>query len=407
MAVFKSKTATKDGRKWYYSVCYQTANGERKRKKGQLYTTKAEAQGAERQFLENQTPNKIDMTFEETYYQYIGYTVESIKGSTKYCKHSRMKIHLLPYFGKMNIHNITANTIMTWKSKINKTLKPNGKPYELSYKQSLFKELRLVLKHGLYFCGLKENVADKVMTFHDRNENVVADEEKIRYITPTEYNLFSSVITKIVFKVFFAFLYYTGVRKGEAQALIWEDIDFEKCQVRIIKTITNKTDEVNENGIKLKITNTKNRKNRTIKIPLILKDMLLELYEYYKEFERFDDKWFVFGGNRHLPTPIIDREKDDYFKLVEEIYGYAINRITNHEFRHSHASYLISKGVKVEIIANRLGDTVGVVLKIYAHLFPEVEDEIIEVLDLVETDYRINEDTKKEFLQSQPAIKIL
>ena len=404
MAVYKSKEVTKDGRKWYFSVKYINANGERKRKKSEKYFTKPEAQNAERQFLIEKSQNKIDITFEEMYYQYLDYIEESIKGSTKYCKNNRNKNHILNYFGKMNIHNITVNTVIAWKSEINKKTYGKGKKYSLQYKQTLMVELGAVLNYGGNFCGLKENAARKVANFHDKGETVISDEEKIRYITPDEYNLFTSVIDKLVFKVFFAFLYYMGVRKGEAQALFWEDILWDINKIRIIKTVTNKTDKVDERGYRFKITNTKNRKNRTIKMPRILKVLLFELYQYYSEFEGFNEEWFVFGGCWHLPSKTIDREKDRYFALANATYEKKINRITNHEFRHSHASYLISQGIRPERIAYRLGDTVGVVMKTYAHLFPEVEDEIIEELDLIEGSFIIknnlmNPTTKKEFLK--------
>jgi len=123
-------------------------------------------------------------------------------------------------------------------------------------------------------------------------------------------------------------------------------------------------------------------------MPLILKNMLWELYQHYKEFEGFNKKWFVFGGYKHLDKGVIDRERGIYFELVEKTFGKPINKITNHEFRHSHASYLISKGVKIELIANRLGNTVEVASVVYGHLFPEVEDEIIEELNLIETCYK-------------------
>ena len=408
MAIYKSKAVTRDGRKWYFSVCYLTANGERKRKKSQLYASKQEAGEAERQFLTEKSKNRIDITFEEMYYQYLDYTEESIKGSTKYTKDSRIRSHIFNYFGKMNIHSITVNTILDWKSKMNKkTYSKKKKKYSLKYKQNLMIELRTTLKYGMDFCGLKENFAGKVMMFHDKGEEVISDEDKIRYIKPFEYNLFISVIDKIVFKTFFAFLYYMGVRKGEAQALAWEDINFDKNQVRIIKTVTTKTDEVDEFGNKFKITNTKNRKNRRIKMPPALKNMLLELYQYYQEYYGFNKKWFVFGGYRHLASQSIDNVKDESFRLVKEIHGVEINRITNHEFRHSHASYLISKGVRAELIAYRLGDTVDVVMKTYAHLFPEVEDGIIEELDLIEDKYNLIPGTKKEFLKSTTSQKIL
>jgi len=133
------------------------------------------------------------------------------------------------------------------------------------------------------------------------------------------------------------------VLEDDVIGYIWKDIFWETSQVRIIKTITNKTVGFNENGYRIKITNTKNRKNRTIKIPLILKNMLLELYDYYNEYEGFNDSWFVFGGYRHLPSQTIDNHKDHYFELAKETYGVNVNRITNHEFRHPYVKQKLKK----------------------------------------------------------------
>ena len=334
------------------------------------------------------------------HYLYLEHIKEAVKGSTIFTKINRTKNHILPYFGKMKVHDITSENIFSWKEIMNKAKYQNGKKlYSLAYKKGLLLELRTLLEYGVDFCGLKENVARKVCNFR-KNIEAIDTGIKIRYITPLEYNLFTSVIDKLLYKTFFAFLYYMGVRKGEAQALNWEDIDFKKRKVRIIKTITNKTDELDENGFKFKITNTKNGKNRNIKMPKVLKRLLLELYQYYSEFIGFNNQWFVFGGRRHLPSQTIDDKKDYYFDLANKTYETSINRITNHEFRHSHASFLISKGVKIERIAFRLGDTIAVVQEVYAHLFPETEDEIIEELDLIEQDCNINLYIKKEFCKT-------
>ena len=52
-----------------------------------------------------------------------------------------------------------------------------------------------------------------------------------------------------------------------------------------------------------------------------------------------------------------------------------------HQFRHSHASLLISNNVPLNVIAKRLGDTPDVVAQTYAHLFPQKEAEVLNVLD--------------------------
>ncbi|MEG0139154.1 MAG: tyrosine-type recombinase/integrase [Bacilli bacterium] len=67
------------------------------------------------------------------------------------------------------------------------------------------------------------------------------------------------------------FLYWTGARKGEVQAITWKDIDFKNDLIQINKTLSNKI-----KGDSWKITNTKNRKNRTIALLPQLKPILLE-----------------------------------------------------------------------------------------------------------------------------------
>ena len=89
----------------------------------------------------------------------------------------------------------------------------------------------------------------------------------------------------------------------------------------------------------------------------------------------FNDNFFVFGDNEYMSYTTIDRKKDHYFDLSD------VKRITMHQFRHSHASLLISNNVPLNVIAKRLGDTPDVVLKTYAHLFPEKEAEVLKILN--------------------------
>ena len=84
MAVFKSKAVTKDNRKWYFSIYYLTANGERTRKKSQKYKTRPEAQEAERQFINSISQiTYSDITYNDLVNQFIIYTRKQ-KESTIY-----------------------------------------------------------------------------------------------------------------------------------------------------------------------------------------------------------------------------------------------------------------------------------------------------------------------------------
>ena len=103
-----------------------------------------------------------------------------------------------------------------------------------------------------------------------------------------------------------------------------------------------------------------------------------------KNYTDFSEKWFVFGGPSYLPLTTIDRYKHKYF----EISG--INEITIHEFRHSHVSLLINEYLKSGqtdtakfflMMADRMGHSVRVMQDTYMHLFPTIQDEIVNLLD--------------------------
>jgi len=184
---------------------------------------------------------------------------------------------------------------------------------------------------------------------------------------------------------FFVFLFYTGVRKGEALALKWEDIDLKNNEISINKTLYYK-------HIDGKLTKTKNKINRTIKMSSFLSKTMKDYFEYIKKFTDYNTNWFIFGNSRFLAPTTIDRKKEEYFKktnLNKDKY------ITIHQFRHSHVTLLINEYIKSAreknvpidtkrffiMMSNRMGHTVDVMEKTYLHLFPTVQDEIVDLLD--------------------------
>lgn len=53
-----------------------------------------------------------------------------------------------------------------------------------------------------------------------------------------------------------------------------------------------------------------------------------------------------------------------------------------HDFRHSHASYLISKGVNMYKISKRLGhSSITMTMDRYGYLMPKDEDEILNAIN--------------------------
>ena len=139
----------------------------------------------------------------------------------------------------------------------------------------------------------------------------------------------------------FQVLFYTGMRCGELLALQIKDFDAAKKSINICGTYHryDRTDIITDP----KSDNSK----RVITIPDFLVEELQNLLQKI-----------------YSPEPT-DR----------------IKRIRVHDLRHSHVSLLINMGFPALLIAERIGDTVDMVNKIYGHLYPNRHREVADQLE--------------------------
>ena len=169
----------------------------------------------------------------------------------------------------------------------------------------------------------------------------------------------------------FTFLYYTGLRIGEASALNWTDINFDNKKLRINKSLSTKI--ANK---KFLITSPKTENsNRIIDLDNKLIELLKEYYNKESKIYGFKKDMFVFGNINPLSQTTLRRYLNKYIEIAN------IKKITIHGFRHSHASLLIHLGLDFEDVAERLGDTVEMVQSTYYHMFPEKKSNTVNALN--------------------------
>ena len=376
MAVYKDNIKTKDGRQWYFKVYKKDLNGNNKAYKSKKYLTKKQAVEEEAIFLmkrDNPLKKKF-ILIAESYFNELN---KIRKGSTVYSYENAYNKNIKQYFVKYYIDEINVKIINEWKETL------ESKNFKTTYLNKLHNILKNIFDFAIRNYGLTINPATLSGRFKNKNDKIINDSEKLRYITYNDFNTFISSINDITWKTFFMFLYYTGMRKGEVQALNWNDIDLDNKEIVVNKTLNAKTKE------KYIITTTKNNLNRKIKISQILLEQLVLYKNEMVKYNDFKNKWFVFGGPRFLASTTIDNNKHKYFKLS------GIKEITIHEFRHSHVSLLINeyikksneKNMKIDtskfflMMSNRMGHSLDVMQKTYMHLFPTIQDEIIDLLD--------------------------
>lgn len=180
--------------------------------------------------------------------------------------------------------------------------------------------------------------------------------------TPEEYFRFEEAL-RTTFPdcvPFFRTLFFTGIRKGEARALMVDDLDLDNATITI-----NKSMRKYKSSLKAPKTPAGVRKIRIDK-------NTLELLRPLKSHE----KW-LFGDYKPISRDRVDRA----FKAGIELSG--VKKIRIHDLRHSHASFLITKGVNLIAVSKRLGhSSINMTLSTYAHLMKDAEDQLIETINV-------------------------
>ncbi|KAI4450463.1 hypothetical protein C823_004996 [Eubacterium plexicaudatum ASF492] len=169
----------------------------------------------------------------------------------------------------------------------------------------------------------------------------------------------TTVSFSLIKKHFFRF-YLT---KAELLALTPADIDFEKQTVTISKTFhRSKGRDI--------ITSPKTKKsNRTIKMPPFLCE---EMQEYIKMLYDIkpDERLFM------VTKSYLNHEMERGAKQA------GVKKIRVHDIRHSAVSLLINMGFSVLAIGERMGHEAEKITYRYAHLFPTVQTEMAEKLEM-------------------------
>lgn len=164
-------------------------------------------------------------------------------------------------------------------------------------------------------------------------------------------------------------LAYTGLRRGEAWGLTWDDLDVKHKTVSVNRT---------RDSYGARPPKTKNS-YRTV----LADDIIFQQLETYKKWcketklkngERLTNDDYVFISHQG-GTPTGNVTVLHFFERLHKKTG--IKRITPHGLRHTHASILISQKVPINVIAARLGNTPEIVVSTYSYLFKELEEESV------------------------------
>jgi integrase len=311
----------------------------------------------------SQRKAKNQLSLHELFLNYVAFAQTQVKESTLYDMQTLWQRHIDPFFAQFQtVSKIKKIDILKWQT----TLNEQG--YSFRYKSKLRTFLSTVWKFGQRYYDIENDPITGVEPFR-RTE----PKQEMQVWNEQEFAEFINAVDDDVYVSLFSFLYSTGCRKGESLALRWKNIDTNKKTARIEKSITRRFDKAKHPNATWLETSPKNIYSvRTIDLSQKLVDLLVA--RQWLENAKPND--FVFGGDAPLPATTIQRNFD---KAVEKS---GVKKIRIHDLRHSHASFLISKGLDVVAVAKRLGHAnTQETLNTYAHFFQKDRDKVRAVLD--------------------------
>lgn len=354
MASFEQDKNTK-----LWSVRFRVIeHGVEKNKRLRGFATKKDANKAYVDFMSTYTPdNRLntpgELTMDELYQLYIKDAELRLKPSTIYVLEKEYAHFIKPTFGDKKLKDIAKRHVIDWQNSL------TAKGYAYKYKLKIRGYLSAFYTFAVKYLDYPSNIVKQCPSFAKP-----AVKKEMQVWSENEFNTFIEAVDKPIYKALFYTLYYTGCRKGELFALTWKDVDLKKKTISITKSLTRKCNDI------YAITTPKNySSNRTILMPDIL---VKQLMEYALTVE---NKGFLFGGAHPMSEMTLSRAYKAYCAQA------GIKEIRIHDFRHSHASLLISRGASIVMVAKRLGhSSTEQTLNTYAHLMPNEEHKLVNLL---------------------------
>ena len=358
------KKQLKSGVKYAFTLRYTDIYGDTKQYTSKGYDTKKEAELEEAKFRIKVEENKIttsNITFKQVFIEYLEYIKKDIKPQSLKKVENQCKI-----FQPLDNVKVNEFNIQTYK-KIQLYL--DHKSYSVEYKNKVLGLLKRVIKYSHKY----HNTNDYMLNYIENYKRVNEIKKEMDFFTYEEFKKFISVVDEFNYKTFYETLYYLGLRQGECCALTWDDINFNKKEVSINKTLTTKL-----KGQLYTISSPKTvNSNRTIPIPLKLLKSYEILLKQAQTKKYFKTSWFVFGDELPFRETTIQVKKNKYCKLS------GVKQIRIHDFRHSCASFLIQHGASIVLVSKYLGHSkISTTLDTYTHLY---KNELLEVSKMIDT----------------------
>jgi len=357
------------GAKWEYRISYKdpfTNKNKVKSKTG--FKTKKEASLAASE-MEKQLSDgyeETNMSLKAYLHDWLyEYKKDTIRKNTFEIHKNNIDKHTIPYFKELNLIDLKP---MMYQKFLNQ-LTDKG-----------YSKRTVEIVHGTLYSAMDRAVVLGKVQKNPCHKASIRGEKKqkdLEYLGTEDISHFLTQAYQYdyIYWLFFKLLIETGMRKGEAGALQWTDINLTDQSVNINKTLDYQAKVDDEALVLFGDTKTYHSKRK-----ISISNSLTQALRFHMQWQN-QNKLTLNNIYRH-DLNLVNSRKDGSFIPKSTLFN-AFSRILKraelsklpiHALRHTHAVLLLEAGTNMKYIQERLGHgSMQITADVYAHISKKIE----------------------------------
>lgn len=305
-----------------------------------------------------------------------------------------VRLHLTPILGNIQLAKLSARDIQRLKEQKIGALIERGPGVKKAVEGQPAPEPRRLSAASVRYCLMVLRMAlerARKLDLIPRNVALIVDFPKVEHaeispFTPEQAMAFIEAAKGHRIGALFSVAASIGLRKGEALALQWPAIDFERGTLQVRLTLQRIKMPGDDNG-RLIMKEPKRSSRRTLNLPQVCLSALLQHRERQEQERvlagsRWRDSGFVFTTG--IGTPLEPRNLERDYRQILGVAGLPYIRI--HDLRHTAATLLLTQGVHPRVVMELLGHSqIAITMNIYSHVVPALRKEAANQMDAILT----------------------
>lgn len=294
----------------------------------------------------------------------------TIRPSTYYSYVQHVECHIVPHIGSLQLQQLCGAQINALYATLARCGRKGGK-------QGL-SPMSIRHVHAVLHRACKDAVRWNRLP---RNPVEAADPPRINGATRAEMKTWSAeqLVAFLAFvrndrlSALWHTLAMTGMRRGEALGLRWEDVDLESARLSVRRALI-------PCGREVVLSEPKTaRGRRSIALDAetveVLKRQAAQQLEEQAGNQSWTDSGLVFA--KESGAALHPEDVTRYFRIA--VCKALLPRIRLHDLRHTHATLALAAGIHPKVVSERLGHaTVSFTLDVYSHAIPAMQEEAAE-----------------------------